>query len=156
MSSAVETSLILRAISQRFLGPSRLDAERPACYQLGDAPQGHDLCCSRRGAFFGDRSIASSSVHRDQHAEPEGVSARVLCEQGLLRNVPSADWTTGSTAREIESRSTKFCGTASNDHPSADPFYHARIENCFSCRARRAFSAAALTALHVSHLIQGR
>jgi hypothetical protein len=72
----------------KIAGPSRLDAGRPACYQLGDAPQGHGLSCSRRGAFFGDRSIASSSVHRHEYAEPEGVSAGMLCEQGLLCNIP--------------------------------------------------------------------
>jgi hypothetical protein len=80
-----------------------LDAGRWAWYQSGDAPQGHGLYCSRRGAFFGDRSIASGSVHRDEYAGPESVSARVLCEQSLLRNLSSADWTTGSTAREIGS-----------------------------------------------------
>jgi hypothetical protein len=90
-------------MNQRFLGPSRLDAGGPACYELGDASQGHGLCCSRRGAFFGDRSIASSSVHRDQYSGPEGVSAGMLCEQGLLHNIPSADWPASSTTREIES-----------------------------------------------------
>jgi len=70
---------------------------------IRDAPQGHGWFCSRRGAFFGDRSIAGRSVHRDEYAGPEGVSAGVLCQQGLLRNIPPANWTTGSTAREIGS-----------------------------------------------------
>ena len=42
-------------------------------------------------------------MHRDEYAGPEGVSAGVLCEQGLLRNIPPANWTAGSTAREIGS-----------------------------------------------------
>jgi hypothetical protein len=88
MSSTVEISLISAEISQRFVGPSRLDAGGHACYQLGDAPQGHDLCCSRRGAFIGDRSSASSSMHRDEYPGPEGVSAGLLWKQGLLRNIP--------------------------------------------------------------------
>jgi hypothetical protein len=83
------------------VGP--LDAGRRACYQSGNAPKGYGLSCCRRGAFFGDHSIAGSSMHRDQYAGPEGVPAGVLWKQGLLRNVPSTDWTTGSTAREIGS-----------------------------------------------------
>jgi hypothetical protein len=75
-------------MSQRFLGPSRVDAGRRACYRSSNASQGHGLSCNRRGAFFGERSIAGRSVHRDKYAGPEGVSAGVLCEQGLLQNIP--------------------------------------------------------------------
>ena len=63
--------------------------------------QNYGGCCSGSGSFFSDSPIAGRAVYRYKYAGPEGVSAGMLCKQGMLRHLARAHGTSKSTASEI-------------------------------------------------------
>jgi hypothetical protein len=80
----------------------------------------------------------------------------MLREQNLLPDIASADGNTGSTADEIEQRSTELGCSRRNRHVSVNRFLRKPINGCLSRRAERALSAAPHSVLHFAHLIQRR
>ena len=40
-------------------------------------------------------------MYRYEYVEREGLSARMLCKQGVLRHLARADGTTSATVREV-------------------------------------------------------
>jgi hypothetical protein len=60
----------------------------PQCaIEYRDAQQGCGICCGWACAFYSDSPIAGGAMYGYEHAEPEGVSAWMLCKQSMLRNL---------------------------------------------------------------------
>jgi len=66
-----------------------------------DAQQNHGVSCSWAGAFFSNSPLASVIVHDYERTERQSMSAGLLRQQNLLRNVTSAHRGAGAAVRQI-------------------------------------------------------
>jgi hypothetical protein len=82
------------------------------------------------------------------------MSARLLCEYGLLQNITRTHWATGAAVREVRFRSTKYRDPAFSCYSGSVESNGDRVARLLKRRVHRAFADTTRANLYPSHLIQ--